>query len=113
MTCCLHSLCHRETDDLALYSLGKAGKLKKGEHAHHCVAKLAKKAEEAREKLKKLGVDLNDIDNGVGLPASFHQGMHTDQYYEMVNQASRGWNNPEQARQGLQEIAKALSQQVQ
>jgi hypothetical protein len=39
--------------------------------------------------------------------------MHTDQYYEMVNQASRGWNNPEQARQGLQEIAKALSQQVQ
>jgi RHS repeat-associated protein len=93
-------------------ALGKAGKLKKGEHAHHCVAKAAKKAEEAREKLKQLGIDPDDIDNGVGLPPSFHQGMHTDEYYDMVNQASRGWNTPEQARQGLQEIANGLSQQA-
>lgn len=51
-------------------ALGKNGKLQKGQHAHHGVAKGAKKAEEAREKLKHLGIDLDDIDNGVGLPAS-------------------------------------------
>lgn len=63
------------------------------------------------KKLKQLGIDLNDIDNGVGLPPGFHLGMHTDEYYRSVNEASRNWTTPEQARQGLQDIANALLQQ--
>lgn len=82
------------------------------ERCHHVVAQGARAAEEAREKLRALGIDIDDAMNGVGLPKDFHQSMHTNDYYRMVNERSRNWSSPEQAQQGLQQIANELSQQA-
>ena len=83
------------------------------EACHHIVARTASKAQEARDKLKKLGLDIDNAANGVGLPRSQHYGTHTDDYYLLVNRASRNWNTPEEAVNGLQNIANRLLQQGQ
>jgi RHS repeat-associated protein len=65
-----------------------------GEAAHHIVAKAAAGAEPAREVLAEYGVKINSAVNGVFLPAAKdyvgtaanHLTLHTNEYYERVNQ---------------------------
>lgn len=96
-------------------NLAAAGRpVEKGvEACHHLVAKNAARAQEARDRLNALGIGLDDAANGVGLPIDFHQGLHTNDYYRFVNEASRDWNTPEQAVNGLQDLANTLRQQAQ
>ena len=96
-------------------NLAAAGRpVEKGVQAcHHIVAKNAGKAQEARDKLNALGIGLDNAVNGVGLPRDFHQGLHTNDYYRAVNEASRNWTTPEQAINGLQDLANTLRQQSQ
>ena len=61
--------------------------------AHHIVAGNAKKAEESRTVLNKFGIDINDSANGVFLPtekgvseSAYHPSLHTNQYYNKVNE---------------------------
>ena len=60
--------------------------------AHHIVAGTAKKASDARAILSKYKVGINDASNGVFLPtvkgvseAAYHPGLHTNAYYDKVN----------------------------
>ncbi|MBL9193063.1 MAG: AHH domain-containing protein [Opitutaceae bacterium] len=78
---------------------------------HHIVAITARKANEARSKLNKLGIDINDFNNGVALPVSFHQKLHTEAYYIMINTASRAWKTKSDAIAGLEQIAEELLKQ--
>ena len=53
--------------------------------AHHIVAGTDARALEARAILRATGISINDAKNGVFLPTIFHQGLHTNLYYETVN----------------------------
>ncbi|MBL1265627.1 AHH domain-containing protein [Methylomicrobium sp. RS1] len=64
-------------------------------------------------RLNALGIGIDDAVNGIGLPRDFHQSLHTDDYYRAVNEASRNWTTPEQAVNGLQDLANTLRQQSQ
>jgi len=88
--------------------LGKACKLSPLEHAHHIIARCSKKAGPARQKLGELGIGIDDVENGVGLSADFHRHMHTNEYYDFVNNQARQWSTKEEAIQGLGEIANDL-----
>lgn len=94
-------------------NMAKANRpVKKGiEACHHIVAENASRAKPARDVLKNLGIDINDAANGVGLPKSFHQELHTREYYDSINAASQNWKTKEQAKDGLQDIANTLHQQ--
>jgi RHS repeat-associated protein len=61
-----------------------------GEAAHHIVAYGSKRADEARGVLDAFGIGINSAENGVFLPAAFHNGVHTRNYYEALNEALRG-----------------------
>jgi len=79
------------------------------EQAHHVVARTSK-AFEARRRLKKCGIDIDDAANGARLANRFHRGLHTDEYYDAINQASRRWDDEASARQGMEELARRLEQ---
>lgn len=78
--------------------------------AHHIVAHSSPKAAAARAVLGKFGMDINDADNGVFLPrssssanptgAAVHSTLHTNDYYDAVNDALSG----AQSRQDVQDI---------
>ncbi len=60
--------------------------------AHHIVAGNAAKAEQARIILQNYGIGINDAANGVFLPtvkdvavAAYHPSLHTNAYYDEVN----------------------------
>ncbi len=66
-------------------------------HAHHIVAKDAARAKKTAEILSALGIDIDDVDNGVFLPkndfaknnvslknAYAHENIHTKAYYANV-----------------------------
>ena len=91
-------------------NLAKAGKpVEKGvEACHHIVARTAGKADEARAALKKFNIDIDAAENGVGLSKDIHGKLHTDKYYEAINEASKQWKTKEQAIEGLQEIGNSL-----
>ncbi|MCD4781807.1 MAG: AHH domain-containing protein, partial [Candidatus Omnitrophica bacterium] len=86
--------------------------LTKWDEAHHIVAITAKKAEFARKKLKQLGIDINDVSNGVSLPKGSHRHIHTDEYYKIINKAAENWNTKQEALQGLNKIADDLLRQT-
>jgi RHS repeat-associated protein len=87
-----------------------AGKpvLKGIERAHHIVAESAKAAAPARDKLEKLGIDINDAVNGVGLPTEFHESLHTEGYFKLVNDAAETWKTKQDAINGLRDIENYL-----
>jgi YD repeat-containing protein len=58
-----------------------------GQVAHHIVSRYAGRADGARQVLKRVGMDLDDPNNGVILDASRHYGLHTKRYYEEVELA--------------------------
>ncbi len=94
-----------------LYKVGR-GARQGIDHCHHIVPKGAKKAQQAREALQRLGVDLDDAINGVALPKEFHQGVHTDDYYKAINEASQEWTTFEKAAQDLEGIRNNLLNQA-
>jgi hypothetical protein len=53
--------------------------------AHHIVAGTDRRAAEARAILRDAGIGINDADNGAWLPDVFHRRVHTDAYYQAVN----------------------------
>lgn len=55
-----------------------------GQVAHHIVSRNDRRAEGARQILKRVGMDLDDPNNGVVLDASRHSGLHTNLYYLTV-----------------------------
>lgn len=67
--------------------------------AHHIVAGDDKRADEARQILDTYNIDVNSAMNGVYLPhasdncdgsgSAYHRSVHTDQYYERVNELLR------------------------
>ena len=78
-------------------ALEKAGHTKPpGAAVHHIVARTAKKAKPARDVLQDFKIDMDDAVNGVFLPAnrkspnptgaSVHASLHTNKYYEEVNE---------------------------
>ena len=82
----------------ALIKAGKLPDIVHQYHAHHIVAKGAKRARFAVEILKGLGIDIDDPENGVFLPANkesktkgalkksyIHGNVHTNIYYANVN----------------------------
>jgi RHS repeat-associated protein len=61
-----------------------------GQHAHHIVAAKAALAQPARDVLASVGMDINSAFNGIFLDPSQHARIHTNIYYEAVNDALRG-----------------------
>lgn len=67
-----------------------------GSSAHHIVAGSAQRAGQARTILQRFGIGINDAANGVFLPATrasvnptgaaVHSTLHTNHYYQAVNQ---------------------------
>lgn len=55
-----------------------------------------------------MGIDINDFNNGVALPTTFHQSLHTNDYYDMVNAAAASWRTKADAIAGLETIAENL-----
>ena len=96
-------------------NLANAGRgAQKGvEVCHHIVAAGAKKAQAARDALKRWGIDVDDAVNGITLPKGFHQGMHTDDYFDVVNTASKRWESATAARSWLAEFGHYLQQAAQ
>jgi hypothetical protein len=61
--------------------------------AHHAVAAGDRRAKYAREVLWRCGVDPTDFDaNGIWLPKRYHRRMHTNDYYEAVNDMLRKYD---------------------
>ncbi|MDH6709183.1 Skp family chaperone for outer membrane proteins [Kitasatospora sp. MAA19] len=82
--------------------------------AHHIVASTSPKAALARAQLAKFGIDINDAENGVFLPrgsasanptgASVHSRIHTNDYFNYVNDMMAGARNANEARDVLSHI---------
>jgi RHS repeat-associated protein len=98
-------------------NLAQTGALRSaGQAAHHIVAKAAERAAPAREVLLRVGIQIDEAVNGVVLPAmrdyagqaANHLTLHTNRYYEAVNQALANVLNREQAVQVLDAIRKSL-----
>jgi hypothetical protein len=65
--------------------LRDADELGKGEEAHHIVAVRHRYAKYAREVMWKCGIDLKDLDNGVGMKRRYHRRVHTKAYFAAVD----------------------------
>ena len=85
--------------------------------AHHIVAAGAAAAKATREIIEKYGVDVNDAINGVFLPigeniskAANHLTLHTQKYYDTVNEIINQVQNKEELVKVLKGIAEALQQ---
>jgi hypothetical protein len=86
--------------------------------AHHIVAGTAPAAERARAVLERFGIGINDAVNGVFLPATraspnaagaaVHSMLHTDEYYQTVNQMLLGATTRAEAEAVLDAIRQAL-----
>ena len=84
--------------------------------AHHIVAGSAKKAAQARAILEKFKININSAENGVFLPttkgvsnADYHPSLHTNSYYERVNNLLAQADSREEAIEILNDIATQLS----
>ncbi|MBS2966452.1 AHH domain-containing protein, partial [Actinocrinis puniceicyclus] len=86
--------------------------------AHHIVASTSPKAASARAQLASFGIDINDADNGVYLPRgsassnplgmAVHSRVHTNLYYDNVNEMMSWAQNADQARDVLGYIRNQL-----
>ncbi len=84
--------------------------------AHHIVAGTSQKANEARVVLQKYGIDINDASNGVFLPtakgvsnSAYHPSLHTNTYYNKVNDMLRGATSKNDVLDILDDITEQLS----
>jgi hypothetical protein len=79
--------------------------------AHHIVASTSSKAASARADLQSFGIDINDADNGVYLPRgsassnplgmAVHSQVHTNLYYDTVNEMMSWARNANEAQDVL------------
>jgi len=83
--------------------------------AHHIVAGTSQKANEARAILQKYGIDINDATNGVFLPtvkdvpnSTYHPSLHTNAYYDKVNDMLRGATSKDDVLDILSDISEQL-----
>ena len=82
--------------------------------AHHIVAGNAQLAEPAAAHLEILGIDANHWANGVFLPylewgsGAYHRGLHTNAYYEAVNEIVLQARTKQEAIEALRYIADRL-----
>lgn len=83
--------------------------------AHHIVAGNDRRAAGLRNILEKYGIDINSADNGVFLPtekgvseATYHRGLHTNNYYKNVERLFQGVSSKEEAIEVLQNIREQL-----
>ena len=83
--------------------------------AHHIVAGAAKLANDARNVLKSFGISINDAVNGVFLPtvkgvsdAMYHTNLHTNNYYNEVNELLQRATTREDVIETLRQIAEQL-----
>ena len=94
-------------------AMAGSGRPRPGEgwEAHHIVAGGDTRADPAREVLERYGID--DPDNGVWLPgptagggtdAASHRPVHTNAYYDDVNDALSGASSEEDARSRLRAL---------
>jgi YD repeat-containing protein len=84
-------------------NLARAGiKGAPGQVAHHIVAFGAKRARPAREILKKFGVDINDVANGMWIDKV---GGHSNLYFDTVNARLAEATSEDEVRGLLQQIA--------
>jgi hypothetical protein len=79
--------------------------------AHHIVAERSSKAAVAQALLTSFGIDINSADNGVFLPTSivvsnseYHPSLHTDVYYQNVENDLLKATNRAEAIQTLNDI---------
>jgi RHS repeat-associated protein len=87
-----------------------------GEAAHHIVAKAAAIAQPARERLLQVGVQIDEAVNGVFLPAvrdytgqaANHLTLHTQRYYQAVNDALANVQTRQEALEALRMIRDRL-----
>jgi YD repeat-containing protein len=79
-------------------------------NVHHIVAKFAWRARPARVQLAKYGLSVHDAENLVTLDKSFHSHLHTNGYYDAVNEGLSTAQNASQVRAVLQDLANALQQ---
>jgi uncharacterized protein RhaS with RHS repeats len=79
-----------------------------GSAEHHIVAGNARKAASARVPLQRSGVGINQAQNGVFLSESVHAGIHTNAYYEAVNNAMAQATTREHALEVLNAIRQAI-----
>lgn len=106
----LNSKCFNLRSRLAR-NLAKAERaVKQGDRAHHIIAQADKRAEAARKVLAKFKINVDDAANGVGLPNKFHQALHTNKYYDYINELAKTWKTREDAIKGLQKVAEELKQ---
>lgn len=83
--------------------------------AHHIIAGADKRAVELRVILQKYGIDINDAVNGVFLPtekgaseAAYHRSLHTNLYYENVQDLMNGVSSKEEVIEVLDDIRQQL-----
>jgi hypothetical protein len=65
-------------------------------------------ADLSRKVLAKWGIGINDAANGVYLPAAYHQGLHTSQYYGTVYDMLRTATSRSEALAVLDALRQAL-----
>ncbi|RME58595.1 hypothetical protein D6779_06175, partial [Candidatus Parcubacteria bacterium] len=91
-------------------ALERAGHVKPpGSAAHHIVAGGAKRAARARAVLEKFGIHIDDAANGVFLPSNVHRRIHTNAYYDAVNEALKQATTKSEALQILRAIGQRLA----
>jgi hypothetical protein len=96
--------------------LEKAGDPKLADHAtHHIVAEHDSRAERARQILDNFGIKTDDIENGVRLPykkgigtGEHHPAVHTDRYYQEVENLLKRATSKEEAIRTLKDIGQRL-----
>jgi len=86
--------------------------------AHHIVAHSSPKAAAGRAVLNRFGVGINDAENGVFLPrnvnsanpngVAVHSTLHTDEYYQSVNDVLGGAQSRQDVLDGLGHIRNQL-----
>jgi RHS repeat-associated protein len=91
-----------------------------GHAAHHIVAGSARGAAAARQVLTNFQININDAANGVFLPGSraaqamsggaYHPGLHTNRYYQAVNESLQRATTRQEALEVLRYIGTQLQQ---
>jgi hypothetical protein len=77
---------------------------------HHIVAVLDKRALPAQGALERLGIEINDAENGVFLPTLQHDHLHSNAYYTAINRALAGAKTKSEAEEILRSIARQLEE---
>jgi hypothetical protein len=79
-----------------------------GSVAHHLVAENDRRADEARQILVDQGIGISQGVNGMFHPAVAHRPMHTNTYYDAVNDTLRGSTSRAEVEERLKGIKKGI-----